>query len=582
MEPGTVAVDPLRTETRNWCLLGALRSSRGLLTGSVVVLFVGMFLTTVPDVGRDLPFRLVQADTYYYLVVAANTVEHGKVSFDQERPTTGFHPLWQGILIVEYAVARMFPHPRIAGVWAAVLTTLVLMTMGLGLVAWAAYSPCRPASILLLGLPAGVYSILAWRFVGARALLWQQINGMEGALSLVAFGFLVVLLAREVPWNAKRWTGLGIGLLVLILSRLDSVFFAVAFAVPLGMEALRSREAFRGVIRAYGILAAGVLLYLGMNLWYAGRMMPVSGALKSTFPYFNGRSLGDIADVLIRGSSSPETKQDIHRVAQLLIPLAFSGVYLVGAAVESRFRMGRWLSWDVVGGSSAWRRFLWAANGFVVLEHTYDLLFVFIWHQGEWYSVLAQVVMTLTAVDVVSRVVGRAPGWVRGRVTVGVIAVLLVIWQVSLFSSFKRGLSHRHVQYTAAFYHGNEVRGQFAGERPRIVSFDDGILAYSFGFPTLSGMGLMLDSEAVRAFSGGRLLDLAWDRGYRYIASSWYIKARDFPEGSSPEQVTGRLRHLLLRKGQHAEGFAFRIAYRPSDQSFILFSMERTRGPGRR
>jgi hypothetical protein len=61
------------------------------------------------------------------------------------------------------------------------------------------------------------------------------------------------------------------------------------------------------------------------------------------------------------------------------------------------------------------------------------------------------------------------------------------------------------------------------GEAPSILEFDDGILSYALSVPGMAGFGLAADTEAVDAKRRGGLLDLAYSRGFRTIASLYYV-----------------------------------------------------------
>src|SRR5437870_13550104 len=57
--------------------------------------------------GLHRVFDYLACDSYYYLTVARNVVDKGRLSFDGTLGTNGFHPFWQYLLVVLFAVGRL-------------------------------------------------------------------------------------------------------------------------------------------------------------------------------------------------------------------------------------------------------------------------------------------------------------------------------------------------------------------------------------------------------------------------------------------------------------------------------------------
>jgi len=93
------------------------------------------------------------------------------------------------------------------------------------------------------------------------------------------------------------------------------------------------------------------------------------------------------------------------------------------------------------------------------------------------------------------------------------------------------------------------------------VEFDDGIVAYSTGYQTMSGIGFTLDSSAADAFLDRELLVLAHDRGYRYLASHYYMSEFGLDVDSSSDQIRGSLGNVPGASSQDLEDFEFSIEY---------------------
>jgi hypothetical protein len=169
---------------------------------------------------RHAPFRYFTSDTYYYLNVARNAAKAGLFSFDGERPTNGFHPLWQALL------ALLEKGCLLAGVSELAFCYLVLilgtcLTMLAVVVIGRTIRRARgslPAAFALL--PVGLYALLlapAWiwaqdvrrNFSAAegplplQGTLWSYVNGMESGLALLAFAIFMAV-AMTGPRAGRR------------------------------------------------------------------------------------------------------------------------------------------------------------------------------------------------------------------------------------------------------------------------------------------------------------------------------------------------------------------------------------------
>lgn len=207
-------------------------------------------------------------DAWFYLQIGRNLALGGGSSFHGGDPTNGYHPLWQGIVALLGLVA---------GGHKGAMLVLVLATQAL-LVALAL------PLLLRLGRRAG----LAWPELVMAAvilgLLSDRAWGSEGMLNLAmhAIALLAWQRALERPEaSSERGPALvGAGVLagLMVLARLDLAFLALAMLLWTARRGLRPSLAL-----AMG-MALPVLPYLVANLVVFGHPVPVSGAIKSTFP----------------------------------------------------------------------------------------------------------------------------------------------------------------------------------------------------------------------------------------------------------------------------------------------------------
>lgn len=91
-----------------------------------------------------------------------------------------------------------------------------------------------------------------------------------------------------------------------------------------------------------------------------------------------------------------------------------------------------------------------------------------------------------------------------------------------------------------------------------LLSFDDGVTAYSLNLPAMAGLGFNLDVEALKAQRSGRLLDLAFERGFRCLTSIDYMPHFTARKG---DDVTAYLRSAFWLAGEDVDRWVFRVAY---------------------
>lgn len=194
--------------------------------------------------------KVLSDDAFYYYKIAEHMAQGLGPTFDGERLTNGFHPLW-ALLLSGLSLAQ--GEGRVPIPWA--LSVAALLDAGTGaliyLVARRALGKTWPAL-----LSAGVY------LLHPMAIL-EGVNGLETALATLAFAglfayYLLVLRPRPT-WAA--YAGFGLVSAGMVLARTDYVFLTVV----LGLERL---WASRG--RALPHLAlAGVVFLLGVAPWFA-------------------------------------------------------------------------------------------------------------------------------------------------------------------------------------------------------------------------------------------------------------------------------------------------------------------------
>ena len=211
------------------------------------------------------PVAFVSEDCYFYAVVARNLALRGVQSFWGSELTNGVHPLWLYVLTAwEWCLARLD-----AG-WlyrAGFGVPLVVAITGLGAAIWMRVT--RHAE-----LPAASVFV-PLLFLSLFGLLYSEAHA-----AFLAHTILAGAVTREARAHRPMPVLVGLALAGVALARLDNVFYVAAFCV---WYSWRHTDR-RAVLMMAGVCAVPVAAYLGSNAVYFGGLVPISGALKSTFP----------------------------------------------------------------------------------------------------------------------------------------------------------------------------------------------------------------------------------------------------------------------------------------------------------
>jgi hypothetical protein len=196
------------------------------------------------------------------------------MTFDGIHPTNGFHPLWL-LMLVPLFLLHAPPEMMIRLV--ALLQTVLLSL----------------AYVVFLRTQAKLFSLRTAAFSGILFVYFvflPSINGMESALLvllvIVLYSYGLYIARSQLNWRRAGLFGLILGL--VLLTRLDMIFIPVALAGCCVRRILdrQTRTRTLAILVVGGIATCLVVApYLAFNYLKFGAVMPISGALKSSFPY---------------------------------------------------------------------------------------------------------------------------------------------------------------------------------------------------------------------------------------------------------------------------------------------------------
>ena len=506
------------------------RQSGHVVIASAVALLVVPIVADVIASGPPRLFGYVASDTFYYLVVARHIGE-GVVAFDGLHPSNGFHPLWQALVSIPYLLG-ILGRPAVADLAFTLVLSLLCLSAAILVLGLALRRDDGSLNPLFAALPVGAYALIvspAWLTLSPQALrnqnpqegseplqgtLWSYINGMETPLVLLAFALLFWAWRADVP---RRRPGVFGSLLALLtLARLDQLFVAAAiYALITGRERWwKTAKSRRAMLTLSGAFALPLVAYLATNAVFFGSIVPVSGQLKSTFPWptiQNARAAAHVVGSFFGAPRPPIF--DFWRVLQLAVP----GM----AALLATYLLRR----D--------RAFLLATSLGVLMLVSYNFLFVPIYDQGHWYMPLGTLLVSLIVLD-------ASDAWLADlrptRVAASVCVAMLI--GGAFFLRLHRQADY-HARFSQFFFdEAPLVRARFADHRPKLFEVDDGIVSWATAFDAMSGTGLGLDAEGARALKRGDLFATAADRGFNHLTSVVYFGGAGLSEESSQEEIS--------------------------------------------
>jgi hypothetical protein len=502
------------------------RDPLGRLVAFLLVLYAAWYLVLAVVIPLPLAINGLLDDSFYYLQVARNVARGLGSSFDGVTLTNGYHPLWMFLLVPVHLLAGSDPG----------------LCIRLGLILCASFGMGGLVRVRgILRSHAGPWTaaagllLFAWpRFFG------QTVSLLETACLLFLHLTVIGILVGGRPGRRSRAL-LGLFLGLACLARLDTIFLVASVAALGIVHAARGQDCGKdesgrsdgrtfparlwGNLWFLGISIAVVAPYLLWNLAVFGRLQPISGAIKSTFPH-----------------PHPHWRY-LRAFPEFTLLLLIGSGYLLASLRRHSSRLTRALGF----------------YGLAAIFHMiYTLLFLG-WGVDRWHFALLIPLGILGIPVLFDRFItrlesGGSRGFTGGRPVFHRWSILLVglVLAVSVQAYSIRVRSGRHlaaVREAALWARGNLPADAVFGMS------DSGVFAYFSRRTTVNLDGLVNNFEYLDMLRQGRLEQYLRERDIGYILDVFAY--------GNPEVLSGTYESRVLR-------FWYRPAQRVAGQIVVF------------
>lgn len=516
------------------------------------------------------PLQFFTSDTFYYLSIARHSAGRAFYTADGLYPTNGFHPLW-GFLL-----KALFEVPAVAGDYDVQILlvfglSIALVTMGTVLFGFVVYKITRNFAVSLLASIPGFYYLIFSAVAPNYNSVWSFANGMETPLSIFLFSLLLYLLINKRGLRKPAIPVvifMALIMTLIIFARLDDLFLLFPYLAMVYFFADTKRDAAIRLGISAGIPAIAILVYLFHNYSYAGSFLPVSGMIKQgnwfiinlAFFIFSFIPMGLIDTIVLWSETSMRALQMCIPVI-LALPWFFHWIRALKKGV-----------WKSQIKNHYIKTVITALLAYVIMKGLYNLVFVYIMGQGHWYFSINIMVFNLTLAILLAKFLENMPAQ-KIRIPFNVISVLLVLLYANAFVNYKEVCKYNSSYYDF-WIQGKTINRELLkiDSNMKIVEYDDGIMSYLLDPPTMNGFGFTLDREAYKAQYTGRLLELAYKRGFRVIGVMSYMELPANIDNDS-DQIRKLLQDMPGIKLENLDLWKFKILYRApnTDAVFIEF-----------
>ncbi|MBP8857742.1 MAG: hypothetical protein KBG60_06960 [Anaerolineaceae bacterium] len=451
--------------------------------------------------GQERLINIFDDDAYYYFTIARNLIQESRLTFDGTTLTNGFQPLWFGMLLPIFAV---FQDPL-----AALRAVGILNTLLAGIAGYLGWLVLRKYSLIPF-----TFGMVLMQF----CLVSFGITGMETGILLVLLLVCLLLIEKTRSWKLenlqqRHTAGLSACLALLLLARLDSIWFIIVF--------LGSLLVINGLkqLKLLAKLSAGPVLtlfiYMAANQVFFGNWMPASGSAKSLggqFIEFNHLFLGQCFGT------------DAFTNGNLWQVFGISFLFAVGFVISVLFRfLQRRQPSDRVDLPDYYLPVCVSLS--MILFYLYSL-FGSSWVVWRWYGYLLLPMSVYVYPFAVEKIVSRFKRIASFNRILGFSGAVLAL--LACFPSVQTTVNWGLWAYTLppAFRYENYQVARFLNESlpsESVVAMGDraGSFAYFYQGRVLQLEGLVGDEALLQAIREDTLADYMTDFGVDYVLSYW-------------------------------------------------------------
>ena len=195
-----------------------------------------------------------QDDAYYYFLIARHLVATGQSTFDGITLTNGYHPLWLGIVALQY---RLFGPSML-------LTRCIEFSLGFGAL-WSLLLVANlPGLLLNLLYTTGLFAVISM----------FAFNGMETTALACCYGLFTLASTRRFSGAVSAGIVDGCLAALTIAARID----ALVFVIP---QLLLASTSWPRRVVSLCVIALLGLLHMAVNQHVFSSALPISGDVKA-------------------------------------------------------------------------------------------------------------------------------------------------------------------------------------------------------------------------------------------------------------------------------------------------------------
>lgn len=486
-------------------------------------------------------------DTFYYLVIAHNIASGHGSTFDLISTTNGYHPLWLLICIPWFLFFPLGSDSLVIGLF-LFQTVMVLCAAWLLFLALRRFDETASCFVFLLLLSSPITTSVL-------------LNGMESTLAFaLTAGLFFLAVTQGAQFYQQRSSRDGLTKFALLaglcLSRLEA---SVIAAIYIGASAVQSRwtsSSIKWPITVAAGLSVLAAVYVGINLWLVGYMVPISGVVKQSWVP-TSQVMWNAAMTHVKSSTALFNQfQGLAAVS-----IAILALQLAGMTWHARTRPG-----------IALHAVALPFNAFAVI---FILLSVFkssggFWWYG-WPALFFSVISTFSCIAAVRSYFSDHRKWHELAVKAG-LAVCLVLLAARTARDALKEMTILYDWTIEAALMDQAVA--FVGQRipadQKLAGHSVGLLSYRSRRPIMQTEGLVNDRQYFDALRAGSAMKLLHERGARWLVVNSSNEA-DLRErvDSLVSKCANRGEIRMKEQAQNA-----RLNATPAEVTFVRVSMD--------